>query len=38
MGRPAMRVRGAEFHIDEVQDAVTNPALGDDLLGEFAHP
>ncbi len=37
-GGAAVGVRRAEFDIDQVQDTVTNPALGDDFLGEFAHP
>ena len=37
MGRTAVSVRGAELDIHEVKDAVTNAALGNDLLGKLTH-
>ncbi len=33
----AVGMRRTEFDVDEVQDPVTNAALRDDVLGEFAH-
>ena len=38
MRAAVVRVRRTELHVDEVQAPVTNTALGDDLLGELAHP
>jgi hypothetical protein len=37
MGTPVMGVRGTESHIDQIQNTVTDTALGDDFLRKFAH-
>ena len=37
MSNSVMGVRGTQFHIDEIQSAVTNTALRNDFLGKFAH-
>ncbi len=36
-GGVAVGMRGTEFDVDQVQNPVTNAALRDDFLGEFAH-
>ena len=34
---PAVAVRGPGHHVDEIQQAMPNPALGDDFLRKPAH-
>ncbi len=36
-GGVAVGMRRTEFDVDQVQNPVTNAALRDDFLGEFAH-